>query len=212
MPTFSSPILALETSAGASACLLFPDGTSATATMSTPRAHSRELLPMLEQLIQDNGLAWQDLAAFAVGVGPGSFTGLRVACATMAGINASLKKPVYPLCSLGILARQANTAEPVWAIEDARSKLVYAARYQQGQLIEPAQCIAWDDFLQLEKTSYISIADVPVALDGWQSLPVITPREQALVEAVKAIPADEKHAFWLEPVYLQASQAEKNAA
>ncbi|MDX8387264.1 MAG: tRNA (adenosine(37)-N6)-threonylcarbamoyltransferase complex dimerization subunit type 1 TsaB [Ghiorsea sp.] len=192
--------------------MLFPDGTSATATMNTPRAHSRELLPMIQQLMQDNHLAWQDIGAFAVGVGPGSFTGLRVACATIAGINASLKKPAYPLCSLEITARQSNTTEPIWAIEDARSKLVYAAKYQQGQLIEPAQCLAWDDFLRFDVSSYISVSDVPVEMTGWQPLAAVVPREQALVEATKAIQPDDEHSFWLEPVYLQVSQAEKNIA
>lgn len=209
---FSQPILALETSAGASACILFPDGSSATATMNTPRAHSRELLPMLQQLIIEQHLTWQDIGAFAVSVGPGSFTGLRVACATIAGINASLKKPVYSLCSLGIAARQTGSDLPLWAIEDARSNLVYAAQYQQGKVLVAAQCLPWDNFRTFEASAYISISAVPITLEGWQLLPIQIPRELALVEAVKNIRPEDAHAFWVEPVYLQASQAEKNAA
>ncbi len=167
---------------------------------------------MLHDLLKDQGLGWQDLGAFAVAVGPGSFTGLRVACATIAGINASLKKPVYALGSLDILARQAGVDSAIWAIEDARSQLVYAAKYQQGKALEEPRCMRWDEFAALKPAAYISIADVPVPLDGWQALPVKVNREQALVEAVKAIGPDDKNALWLEPVYLQASQAEKNLA
>ncbi len=210
MPLFSEPVLALETSAGASACLLFPDGESLTTTMTTPRAHSRELLPMLQELLEKGDISWQQLGAFAVGVGPGSFTGLRVACATIAGINASLEKPVYSLCSLGILARQAGTDAALWAIEDARSNLVYAAKYQQGQVMEAASCMSWDMFLKLEPSAYIALSDIPHQLNDWQALPVKMVREQALVAAVKAIQADDTSGLWVEPVYLQVSQAEKN--
>lgn len=106
MPLFSKPVLALDTAAGASVCLLYPDGSSVTDSMTTPRAHSRELLPLLQKLLKSQDISWQDIGVFAVGIGPGSFTGLRVACATIAGLNASLKNPVYGLCSLGITARQ----------------------------------------------------------------------------------------------------------
>jgi len=210
LPLFSKPILALDTAAGASVCLLLPDGSSDSASMNTPRAHSRELLPLLQGLLKANNVSWQEIGGFAVGVGPGSFTGLRVACATIAGINASLKKPVYGLCSLGITARQTSTNQAVWAIEDARSKLVYAAKYQQGNIIEPAACLTWGDFLSIEPACYISVSDVPVNLGAWQALPIEISREQALIAATKNIDPEDEHALWIEPVYLQASQAEKN--
>ncbi len=210
MPLFSKPVLALDTAAGASVCLLYPDGSSVTDSMTSPRAHSRELLPLLQKLLERQNLSWQELGAFAVGIGPGSFTGLRVACATIAGINASLQRPVYGLCSLGITARQAATDETVWAIEDARSKLVYAAKYKQGIALEAASCIPWDEFAAKEASAYVALSDIPVALDGWHSLPIKISREQALVEAVRNIRSDSESALWLEPVYLQASQAEKS--
>jgi tRNA threonylcarbamoyladenosine biosynthesis protein TsaB len=208
----SKPILALDTSAGASACLIKADGTIAVATMSTPRAHSRELLPMLQNLLHKQETVWQDLQAFAVGTGPGSFTGLRVACATIAGINASLKKPVYSLSSLALTAKQADVKHPLWALEDARSGLVYAAKYEQGVCIEEPQCLSWQDFLKLKPSSYISTSPIPIDLPGWTVLPLKLSREQALVDATQAIQADAASAMWVEPLYLQPSQAEKNLA
>ena len=178
--------------------------------MSTPRAHSRELLPMLAGLLEKSGTTWQNIGAFAVGVGPGSFTGLRVACATIAGINASLKKPVYSLCSLGITARQTDSDLEHWAIEDARSGLVYAAKYQADHVIEAAQCLSWDSFLNCSPKIFSSTSDIPVAHESWQRLPLVFSREQALLAAVKAIHPESDYDVWVEPVYLQPSQAEKD--
>jgi len=167
---------------------------------------------MLSRLMEKVGLDWHDIGAFAVGVGPGSFTGLRVACATIAGINASLKKPVYSLCSLGITARQTDSSGTHWAIEDARSGLVYAAKYKNGEVLEAAQCLTWDTFLGFEPKLMSSASDVSVSHEQWQRLPLKISREQALLEAVKAIKTDQPFDFWVEPVYLQASQAEKSMA
>ena len=165
---------------------------------------------MLQELLLSAGLGWNDIGAFAVATGPGSFTGLRVACATMAGINASLKKPVYRIDSLEIVARQSDVAEPLWAIEDARSGLVYAAQYQQGKNLEPARCIRWQEFAELEPKRYISSGEIPETLDGWQKLNVISSREKALEALVRTIQPEDEHDLWLVPVYLQVSQAEKN--
>ncbi len=211
MSLFSKPILALDTAAGASVCLLLSDGKSISASMNTPRAHSRELLPLLEQVvIQQAGLQWQDLGAFAVGTGPGSFTGLRVACATVAGLNASLHKPVYALSSLAITAEQAMVEDELWAIEDARSGLVYAAKFSAGICTVEPQCLTWESFLKLPATQYVALSDISVDLSGWEALPLRQTREQALIAQVRKLQPSSNHKMWVEPLYLQASQAEKN--
>jgi len=210
MSQFSKPILALDTSAGASVCLMLADGSVSSASMHSPRAHSRELLPLLQNLIQAQNLNWQDLGGFAVGTGPGSFTGLRVACATIAGINASLKQPVYSLSSLAITAKQADISTPLWAIEDARSGLVYAALYEQETCLFEPKCMTWDEFSALKPEQCISISALPFSDMAWDVLPVKNSREQALIHAVKQLNMNEPHDLWVEPVYLQVSQAEKN--
>ena len=210
MSLFSKPILALDTVAGASVCLLLPDGESVSASMNTPRAHSRELLPLLEQVVKQNGLQWQDIGAFAVGTGPGSFTGLRVACATIAGMNASLHKPVYALSSLAITAEQAMVEDELWAIEDARSGLVYAAKFSAGTCIVEPQCLTWEAFLKLPPVQYIALSEITFDLPGWEVLPLQQTREQALIAQVRKLQPDMTYKMWVEPLYLQPSQAEKN--
>jgi tRNA threonylcarbamoyladenosine biosynthesis protein TsaB len=210
MSLFSKPILALDTAAGASVCLLLPDGESVSASMNTPRAHSRELLPLLEQVVKQHGLQWQDIGAFAVGTGPGSFTGLRVACATIAGMNASLHKPVYSLSSLAVTAEQAMVEDELWAIEDARSGLVYAAKFSAGTCIVEPQCLTWEAFLKLPTAQYIALSEITFDLPDWEVLPLQQTREQALVAQVRKLQPDMAYKMWVEPLYLQPSQAEKN--
>ncbi len=205
-------MLALDTGVGVSACLLLANGAVASVSLATSRAHSKVLLPMLQGLLDKQGLAWQDIQSFAVGVGPGSFTALRVACATIAGINASLQKPVFRLASLEITANQTDTEEAFWVIEDARSGLVYVAEFAAGQCITEAQCLPWQDFLNLKPAAYLTLSDAPVDMQGAFALPVQYSREQALAKVAQAISISDPSALWVEPLYLQASQAEKNLA
>ncbi len=210
---FSKPILALDTAVGASACLICNDGKVFSSSIKVSRAHSRELLPMLQGLLHESQVTWQDMQAFAVGIGPGSFTGLRVASATIAGINASLKKPVYSLSSLAITARQAGDVnQRFWAIEDARSGLVYAAQFEAGECVSQPQCLTWQDFLALNPQAYITLSEIPIDLQDVEQLSVVYSREAALRVSVQGLGGSEQSALWVEPLYLQPSQAEKHLA
>lgn len=212
----SQPFLALDTAVGATAALLMPDGNHISTTMQHQRAHSRELLPLLQGLLEKKNITWQALGGFVVGIGPGSFTGLRVACATVAGLNASLNRPIYKLNALLLSAYQAQSSLPVWVLDDARSGLVYAAKVWQTNIIEGPACVAWKDFLQLPAACFASVHDLPEAIQpmmaSWQRLPLQISREQALINyALHAI--SQPHVLdngCLEPLYLQLSQAEKN--
>ena len=67
---------------------------------TTEHRQSAELLPHLSALMEANGRRWNDVSALAVGIGPGSFTGLRVAMALAKGMAYALKRPVYGAPSL----------------------------------------------------------------------------------------------------------------
>ncbi len=96
---------------------------------------SATLLPALTGLLADAGLAWADLDALAFGAGPGAFTGLRTACATVQGLALGLDVPVLPLDTLMAVAEDARLAgsvslpTPLWALQDARMGELYAAAY-----------------------------------------------------------------------------------
>ena len=94
---------------------------------------SRRLLPAMEQvMIQAGAASRRDLTGLAVTIGPGFFTGLRVALATAQGLALGLNLPVAGVSSLRLLAEAAPAGKrTVWALADARRDLLYAACFEQ---------------------------------------------------------------------------------
>ncbi len=107
--------------------------------------HSELALPMLEELLHGSGIGLGELEAVAFGAGPGSFTGLRIACGIAQGLAFARGLPVLGVSTLEALAEETN-AQRVVACVDARMREVYyAALEKRGgrwQEIIPAQCVA----------------------------------------------------------------------
>lgn len=107
--------------------------------------HSELALPMLEALLHGSGIGLGELEAVAFGAGPGSFTGLRIACGIAQGLAFARGLPVLGVSTLEALAEETN-AQRVVACVDARMREVYyAALEKQGgrwQETIPAQCVA----------------------------------------------------------------------
>ena len=108
-------------------------------------ATSAKIPGHIQALLQQASLEMNDLHAFAVTVGPGAFTGVRVGIALTKGMAYATGKPVIPLSSLELLALNAkNSAIPVCALFDARRSEVYSALYlfENGmQRIRPEMAI-----------------------------------------------------------------------
>lgn len=127
-------ILALET-ATAACTVAVTDGDEVRAelTLQVPRAHSTRLMPLIAQAIGESGIAKADLDAIAVGVGPGSFTGLRIGLATAKGLAFALNKPCVGVSTLKAMAygtgAQMGLAVPML---DAKRGEVFAAVYAVG--------------------------------------------------------------------------------
>ncbi|HUB74276.1 MAG TPA: tRNA (adenosine(37)-N6)-threonylcarbamoyltransferase complex dimerization subunit type 1 TsaB [Solirubrobacteraceae bacterium] len=103
--------------------------------------HATRLLAMAAALLSRAGTGWQELQRIAVGVGPGTFTGLRVGVATARGLAQSLGAEPVGVSSSLALARCAQAHEPsltgargaVLAVTDARRGEVFAAAYERGE-------------------------------------------------------------------------------
>ncbi len=97
---------------------------------ATDRRHAEELTPMVAKAMAEAGLSARDVEQFAVDVGPGRFTGLRVGIATVRTLALATGRPVVPVSSLEALAVGAGLAEgPVVAVIDARRAEVFQQRF-----------------------------------------------------------------------------------
>lgn len=99
--------------------------------------HSSLLMPTIERILQALGWDIRDIDYFACGLGPGSFTGMRIGVATVKGLSIVGNKPVVGISSLDILAKNVNPGKGLIVTAlDARRGLIYCSsyRYDNGLL------------------------------------------------------------------------------
>ena len=146
-------ILALETSAGPASCAVWEDHRIlASASVNTALTHSQTLLPMVNGMLSSAGLLPQDVDAYAVSVGPGSFTGIRIGVSAVKGMAFSDNKPCFGVSTLAAIARNADGLPfdgVVCAAMDARCQQVYSALFacQHGVLsrLSPDAAVSLED-------------------------------------------------------------------
>ena len=139
---------AFETSTEWCSVALWLDGEIHALEERAGNRHSELALPMLETLLKAASLGTADLQAVAFGAGPGSFTGLRIACGLAQGIALARGIPVIGISSLEALAEESG-ATRVIACLDARMREVYysALEKRDGRWREvaSAQCVPPED-------------------------------------------------------------------
>lgn len=124
-------LLAVETSTElCSVALLRGDELFVEEAMAGNR-HSELLLPLLRRVLERARLHARQMDAFAFGQGPGSFTGIRIACGVVQGLAFASRRPVVPVPSLLALAQQTNEARVLAAL-DARMGEAYLAAYARN--------------------------------------------------------------------------------
>ncbi|RJQ54854.1 MAG: tRNA (adenosine(37)-N6)-threonylcarbamoyltransferase complex dimerization subunit type 1 TsaB [Nitrospiraceae bacterium] len=126
-------ILAVETAtiAGSVAILDDADGLVGEVRVDVKIAHAERLMPSIEWLLRSAGISINDIDAFAVSIGPGSFTGLRIGLSTVKGFSYAAGKPVVSVPTLDAFARALPFCSYVICpMLDARRDEVYAALYR----------------------------------------------------------------------------------
>jgi len=128
-------ILAVDTSTSLGSIALV-DGpvVRAELALNVTATHNRRLLPGIHRLLSDVGWTLEALDGLAIGLGPGSFTGLRIGMSVMKGLAFATGKPLAGVPTLDALA--ANVALAPWTIcpvMDARKGEVYTALYRGGE-------------------------------------------------------------------------------
>ncbi len=128
-------ILALETSTmlGGVAVLDDASGLIAEVRLNVKVTHSERLMLEIEHIMKQSGLELSGIDAFAVSIGPGSFTGLRIGLSTAKGFSYATGKSLVAVPTLEALAWSIPFCRyPVCTLFDARKKEVYAALFQWG--------------------------------------------------------------------------------
>jgi tRNA threonylcarbamoyladenosine biosynthesis protein TsaB len=198
-----------------------------------PPDRQSDLLPaVLLRLLQRQGLSLSDLTGFAVGLGPGSFTGLRIGLSTVKGLAYARRIPVAGSSSLAALALDGPEGPPLVAVSVARRGEVYVGRYRRsGETVEalgPEE--AWSEdrlvrWLQEVPEARVlgpalhegpspglaeRLLDADLAAERILAEPAI-PSAWAVARRT-AVPAsfDAQALFALEPHYVRASEAERN--
>lgn len=125
-------ILGIETSTKTgSVAVASEDGVIAQYSLNIEVTHSERLMAAVDRVLKDTGLAIADMGAYAVAIGPGSFTGLRIGLAAVKGLALVTGKPIAAVPTLQALAANLPFAgHPVCPLLDARKSEVYAALYR----------------------------------------------------------------------------------
>lgn len=121
-------LAAFETATRRLSVALWRDGELIEKSDAMPNGGSAVVLPWLHQLLAEAGCSLRQLDGIAFGSGPGSFTGLRLACGVSQGLAFGLDLPVVPVSTLAALALDAGDGE-IWTVLDARMNEVYGAAY-----------------------------------------------------------------------------------
>ncbi len=125
-------ILGLETSTKTgSVAIVSEKAVVAQYSLNIEVTHSERLMSTVDRVLTDTGLSLSGLDGFAVAIGPGSFTGLRIGLATIKGLVLATGKPVAAIPTLRALAANVPfAAYPVCPLLDARKQEVYAGLYR----------------------------------------------------------------------------------
>jgi len=132
-------LLALDTATEACSVALLHQGRTLSHYEVIPRLHAQRLLPMIQSLLAEAGIALSAVDALAFGRGPGAFTGVRIAVGVVQGLAFALERPVLPVSNLAVIAQRAwreQGASQVAVAIDARMDEVYWGCYaeQAGEM------------------------------------------------------------------------------
>lgn len=134
-------LLAVETSTELCSVALLRESDLFVEEVHAPNQHAERLMPLVAKVFERARLSPRSMDAFAFGQGPGSFTGIRIACGVVQGLALGAAKPVIAVPSLLVLAEQANESRVIVAL-DARLGEAWLAAYSRmggdwQEVIEP---------------------------------------------------------------------------
>ncbi len=215
--------LALDSTANTATCALERDGRMlALYTENGILTHSEALLPMIENMLEKAAVKLSDVDRFAVSVGPGSFTGVRIGVAIIKGLAFAQNKPCIGVSTLAALNKNLEgLGGYVVPTMDARRNQVYTAIFKDGERLTEDMLIPLDELK--DKLLSLGVKSFHLCGDGYylsksyfdntELLALETPAllipQNAFSVALLAEDGEPISDRELAPLYLRASQAER---
>ena len=211
-------ILGIDTSTKICTCSIFDseNGVIAETSLSVKKNHSNIIMPIIDNLFKISDLNINDIDKIAVAIGPGSFTGVRIALGIAKGLAMALNKPLIAVNELDILEAIASGNEnEVIPLIDARKERVYykyQEKYVDDYLINLISSFDKNKkyvFVGDGATNYENILKDNLG-DNAIILPMYNAFPRASVLCELALNKEEANIYTLEPEYISKSRAEKN--
>ncbi len=198
-------LLAIDTTSALATAALFSDGVLvAEREADASKKHAETVLPLIDDLLEKENVRIDQIDLFAVDIGPGSFTGVRIGVSLVNALAFANGKRIIPVDSLRTLAEEATASEtPVCAMIDARNGNAYAALYQAGRTLMEPCAVEIEPFLATLPRDTVLVGDV-------QTTQKTVPR--ARFAGRVALSMQQSARDEVEPLYLRASQAERTKA
>ena len=211
-------ILGIDTSTKICTCSIFDseNGVIAETSLSVKKNHSNIVMPIIDNLFKISDLTINDMDKIAVAIGPGSFTGVRIALGIAKGLAMALNKPLIAVNELDILEAIASGNEnEIIPLIDARKERVYYKyqnKYVDDYLINlisnfdknKKYVFVGDGATNYENILKDNLGDNAIILPMYNAFP----RASVLCEL--ALNKEEANIYTLEPEYISKSRAEKN--
>ena len=211
-------ILGIDTSTKICTCSIFDseNGVIAETSLSVKKNHSNIVMPIIDNLFKISDLNINDIDKIAVAIGPGSFTGVRIALGIAKGLAMALNKPLIAVNELDILEAIADGNEnEVIPLIHARKERVYykyQERYGDDYLINlisnfdknKKYIFVGDGAINYKNILKDNLGDNAIVLPMYNAFP----RASILCEL--ALNKEEANIYILEPEYISKSRAEKH--
>ena len=167
-------ILGVDTSTPiGSIALIEGDNLIAEHTLDIVQAHSSRLMPAIDSVLKWGNITVDDLDGCAVGIGPGSFTGIRIGVATIKSICYAVDKPIVGISTLEAIAYNLRWSKSIiCSLLDARRSEIYGAIFEgdtQWQRLSEDLCLPIDAFLARIKTETTPDCTINFVGDGLET-------------------------------------------
>lgn len=203
-------ILVIDTSGPVCAAGIYDSGKAALVSSKSEtlgKGHAERLIPMIDEVLSDGGLALKDMTRIGVTIGPGSFTGIRVGVAAARGFALSLAIPAVGVTTLQVVAGQVLEIDPpapvVAAIDAGRAEIFAQAFLPGGVMLTEPATYDYDAVRgMIDRFGAIAVGSGLDAIEGREHGPDLYPLDR-IARIARRLPDDASAS----PVYIRGAGA-----